>query len=246
MATTFQDIAQDVLEMLMVYAPGETISDADAERVLTVANDMLDSWSNESLTCYQEIEQSTALIAAKQQYTIGSGGDVNVTRPLRIKDGPGAAYVQDTNGNNYPLDVLPLDSWNMIGNRGAQVTANIPMVLFYDPAFPLGKLNFYPTPNQGGFTAFWDSYLQLTTFASLTTALSLPPGYSLAIKSNLAVEVKPYFKTAQLDPLIIAKASKSKANIKITNKRLNEALMDAALVARSGYAYNIFTDRTTT
>ncbi len=243
MAASARDLVQDALEMLMVYAAGEAMSDADAERGLTVLNDMLDSWSNEQLTMYQLIEQSTPLIAGKQTYSIGAGGDVNVTRPLRIETGPGAAYVQDVNGNNYDLAVVARDAWNMIGNRSNLVNSNVPDTLFYDPAFPLGLLNFAPVPNIAGYTAFWDSDLQLTDFASLAGTLSLPPGYALAIKSNLAIDLKPYFLKGQLDPAIIRKAAESKANIKRTNQKMSIARMDGAIVAQPGGSYNIYSDQ---
>lgn len=243
MATTARDLIQDALEKLGVYAPGETMSDADAQRGLTVLSDMLDSWSNESLTCFAITEQSVALVAGTSAYTIGSGGTINLTRPLRLIEGPGAAYILDGNSNKYPLDVVPQDKWNMIGNTGGQVNANVPNTLFYDPQYPLGILNFYPQPNVGGYTAYWDSYLQLTDPSALTSSITLPPGYNAALKANLAVWLKPYFTGAQLDPDVREQARETKAIIKRTNIRTNEALYDSEIVSRSRGAYNPYTDR---
>ena len=52
------------------------------------------------------------------------------------------------------------------------------------------------------YACYFYSYLQLGDFASLTAAFSLPPGYKRAITTNLAVSLKPYFTSAQIDPLI--------------------------------------------
>ena len=241
--TTAQDIITDSLNILGVYAAGETISDADLEQAFTRLNDMLDSWSNESLTCFAILEQSVALTAFQQSYTIGAGGNINATRPIRINDEPGSAYIQDSNGNNYPVAVVSRPTWNLIGNRSESVTANVPDTLWYDPQYPLGVLNFYPLPNIAGYTAFWDSYLQLTDFSTLTTAVSLPPGYILALKTNLAVHLKPYFAAAQLDPDVREQARESKGNVKRANNRPIEATFDRELIAKGAGTYNIYLDR---
>ena len=238
--TTAQDIIQDALEMLGVYAAGETMSNADAQRGLTRLNNMLDSWSNESLSCYAIIEQTGTLQVGVSRYTIGSGGTFNMTRPLKINLGPGAATFQDSNNNNFDIEVVTQDQWNLIGNRA--VTSNIPDTLFYDPQYPLGVINIFPVPNIGG-TLLWDSYLQLTDFTSLTTVLSLPPGYELAIKTNLAVHMKPYFTGTTLDPEVKEQARESKANVKRTNIRPQQASYDPEIVSSVQPTYNIYRGR---
>lgn len=239
MATTAGDIITDALQMLGVYAPGETLSAADASRALVVLNDMLDSWSNESLSCYAILSQSTTLIPGVSQYTIGPGGAVNSTRPLRLINGPGAAFILDDNGNRYGVDVVPLDQWNLIGNE--EVDSDVPNTLWYDPQFPLGVLNFFPIPNIG-WTANWTSYLQLSDFASLTTPVSLPPGYNLALKANLAAELNPYFTSQPLPPDVQRKAMMSKGNIKRTNMRPLVAVYDPEIISRATPTYNVYTD----
>ena len=241
-APTAQDLITDGLQLLQVYAPGEIISDADMERGFSVLNDMLDVWSNLTLTCYAINEQSLVLVPGQQQYTIGPGGYVNSTRPLKILDGPGTAYVQDTNGNNYPVTVVPQDQWNTYGNRSILVQSDFPDTLFYDPQFPLGLINLMPVPTIA-YTLFFDSYLQLSDLSSLTTPLSLPPGYKRAIVTNLCISLKPYFKTGELDTMIVAEALKTLGDIKRTNMRSNVAEMDPELVSSANIQYNIYTDR---
>ena len=239
MAATALDLITDSFQKLGIYAPGDVISDADAQRALSVLNDMLDSWSNESLTCFEILEQSGTLQPGVAAYTVGSGGTFNVTRPLKLIDGPGSAYVQDNNANNYPIEVVPRSKWNMIGSRA--VTSNIPSMLFYDPQFPLGIINIFPVPTQP-WTLFWDSYQQLGSFTNLTTVISLPPGYKKAIQDTLAVELHPYFLTTQINPIILEAASKSKGNIKRTNMRPIVAIYDPEIVSRSSGSYNIYRD----
>lgn len=240
--TTALDLITDTLERIGVYAPGEVISAADSSRCLKILNDMLDSWSNENLACFEETEQSGTLVPGKASYTVGSGGDFNVTRPLRINDDPGRAYTLDANGNMFGLRVLPRAQWNLFGNR-TQVNSSIPTDLFYDPQFPLGVLNLYPVPNQS-LTIFWDSTLQLTEFAGLTSVANLPLGYNLAIKSNLAIECWPYFKPDNSTPgaALIASARSSKAAVKRTNRRGMVAQFDPVLTRHVRRTYNPYRD----
>ena len=243
MADTAVQIITGALQLLGVYDPTEGLTGSDSELGLAVGNDMLDSWSNESLSCYAILEQSANLVPGVQSYTIGTGGAFNMTRPLRIIGSPGSCYVQDANGNNYGLALVTRAQWNMIGNRSPlTITSNFPDTLFYDPQFPLGILNFYPTPSSS-YTAFWDSYLQLTDFAALNSAISLPPGYNMALKTNLAIMLKPYFADGQIDPDLIQLAAYSKANIKRTNYRRQIATYDTAIVSRNGVSWNVWTDR---
>lgn len=237
--STAQNLIQAALEELGVYAPGEVLTDADAERGMWVLNGMLDSWSNESLFCYAIQTISFPMVVGQSQYSIGTGGQINATRPLRLIEGPGAAYVRDVNNNNYPVAVIPQDKWNLIGLKTN--TSNIPDTMFYDPQFPLGLINIFPVPNIS-YMMFFDAYLQLSDFADLTTPIALPTGYQDAIQHSLAVRLKPFFKDAQIDPIIIELASMSKAAIKRNNIRSNVALYDAEIVSRATPTYNIYRD----
>ena len=240
---TAQDIIQDSLEKLGVYGPGETANDADFSRMLSLLDDMLDSWSNNSLACYTILQQSMQYIPNQFSYTIGPGGYVNGTRPLRILDVPGSVYTLDFNGNQYGMDVITQTEWNMRGSRNTN--SNFPDVLFYDPQFPLGVLNFDPIPNIG-YSVYFSSYLQFTSFAGLTSPLILPPGYKLAITTNLAIEAIPYFGVANLSQIEMGALEKSAfrslAKVKRNNIRDNKAVYDPEILSRAPGIYNIYND----
>lgn len=229
------------LNKIGTYAAGEPISAADSSQSLEILNLMVDSWSNESLTTYAVSEQSTVLVPGQYQYTIGTGGNINATRPLRILESPGTCYVLDSNGNRYNLQVVDQSRWNLIGNIAA-VTANFPNTLFYDPQYPLGIINVYPIPNIS-WTLYFDSYLQLTDFALLSSAMSLPPGYGKAIVDNLALELIPYFKPDGFNApqLWVTQAQRSKANVKRTNIRDMVATYDSEIVSRASGTFNPYT-----
>lgn len=242
--TTALDIITDALLKNQFIDSGTVVTDTDAQLGLTVLNNMMDSWSNESLSCFYILQQSGTMVVNQWQYQIGIGAaDFNIVRPLRILENPGTAYLQDPNGNRYPVAVRPLDQWNLIGNI-LQVNSNVPTDIFYDPQYPFGIINVFPIPNIS-WVLNWDSYAQLMDFANLTTVLSLPPGYEKAVKDNLAVELFPYFcaKGEQINPVVVAVAARSKGNVQRTNLRPNVAVYDPELVARPAQStYNIYRD----
>ena len=240
MATALDMITQS-LRKIGVYAPSETLTDADAQQGLTSLNDMLDSWSNENLSTFALLQQSGTLVPGQQTYTIGPGGNFNTTRPLKIEDGPGRCYVVDSTGQNYPLDVIDAQRWNLLGQLN--INSNIPTALYYDPQFPLANINIFPIPNIG-YTLYWNSYLPLVDFSTLASVLSLPAGYKKAIQDCLCIELWPHFKAdgAQIPVNIVNDASVAKANIKRKNMRPMIAFFDKEIVSRSTPTYNIYRD----
>lgn len=242
--TTARDIITDSLELLGVYSPGDQITDADAERSLSTLNDMMDVWSNESLACFDWITQTFTLIPNQTQYTIGPAAltpDIVGERPLRVSDAPGAAYILDQNFNRYLMDVVDQLTFN-IQTTASNVASNLPNILFYDPQYPLGVVNVWPTPSVG-YTCSFLSYRQLGSLASLDDAFNLPPGYKRAITTNLCLSLKAYFTGSTLDPLIVKEAMETKGSIKRTNMRTQIAVFDPELVSRGNQVYNIYTDR---
>lgn len=241
MADTALSVLQDVFEKAKIYAPGVTINTADTSRGLSVINKMLDSWSNERLACFANLEQSFPLVPGKRAYTIGTSGgaDINAVRPLEILMGPGAAYLRDTNQNRYPVDVVNQDQWNLIGLL--EQSSDLPDTLFYDPQFPLGIINIFAKPLQA-FTLFFDARLQLQDMANLTQVFSLPPGYIQAIVDNATIKIWPYYKQGDPPARLIEEAKDSLAAIKRTNIKQSPAMYDAAVVSRAQGSYNIYSD----
>ena len=74
---TALDVITDAFELLGIYSPGDSISSADLNRGLSVLNDMMDVWSNESLACFDWVTQTFTMVPGQYQYTVGPGGFVN-------------------------------------------------------------------------------------------------------------------------------------------------------------------------
>lgn len=238
--TTANQLITRSMQALGILGRTEVPSAAESNDALVCFNAMLDSWSNgEDMLSYVVLERSFTLQIGVQSYTIGTGGTINVSRPADISQ----AYVRDAGGNNFLMEILTRDKWNQIGNRSSSITSQIPDTMFYDPQFPLGVINIFPTPLIA-YTCFFDSTQDLVDPASLTATISMPGGYERAYVLNLALELMGAGFPCMLDEKalmrLINNASDAKANIKRTNTREVIADCDEALISTAMQTYNIY------
>lgn len=239
--TTALDIITAALQQCQVYAPGEAISAADEQTCLFLLNGMLDSFSaGETLTCFADTTVSKLLTANVTRYSIGPGGDINATRPIEFHEGFGYAYTLDSNGNNYPINIITHYEWNLISNR-TENYSTYPDTMWYDSQMPLGYINLYPVPTGSPYTLYL-VYPQILSNVTLNQTFSLPAGYQEMLMSNLCVRLKPFFLTAQIDPLIYELARESKGNVKRSNIKTIRSRVDSEITAKAPGTYNIYTD----
>jgi len=239
--STALDIITASLQQTKVYAPGVPVSSSDAQAVLFELNLMLDEFSNETLAVFANVENSFTLVPGQIQYTIGAGGNINVTRPLALNAKPGSAYLVDANGNRFQMSIIEQDQYNQIGLLTQ--TSQLPDTIFYDPQYPLGIINIFPEPSIA-YTVYFDSRLQLADMNSLTSVFSLPPGYLSMIRNNLSLRVWPLFKQGDPPGWLIEMARESKATVKRTNIKYSPSTMDVAIVSKAQSSYNIYNDST--
>lgn len=120
-------------------------------------------------------------------YTIP--GDFKMDRPLRITNAFTRLYTQGS-GLDYPIDIVDQKRYVDIGFKAIQ--APWPIVLWYNPTFPLGTLFFYQNPSGVAELHLYTTTL-LTDLPNLTTQVNLPQGYSRFLKRKLARELAPEY-----------------------------------------------------
>lgn len=237
--STASDIITSAGRAIGYLGRTQVLTAADANDGLTCFNRMLDSWSLESLMSYVTIQGSFPLVINKQTYTVGTGGDINATRPLDII----TAFLRDVNNIDYGMDVVPRDKWDRIGQKN--ITSQIPDTLFYDSQFPLGVINIFPLPLLA-YTVFYNYTTNQVDPAALTTTISMPLGYERAYVLNLALDMMNFGFPCLLDEKglsnLMMKAAEAKANVKRMNIKEVIAQYDDSIVSRSYATYNIYTD----
>jgi hypothetical protein len=186
MSVTARQIIYRACRHLGYAFQGSTIpADLESDALYTL-NAMVEAWNlNRWLIPWQEIETYT-LTANQTSFTIGSGGDFDGPRPLRIEQ---ANIIINTYSPvlRKPMDIVDFRQWSAV--QVQQVTA-IPNILYYDGAFTssLGKVYLWPQANQAYQIELFQWHA-LEAFAAAATAYNLPPGYERALIFNLAVEL---------------------------------------------------------
>lgn len=186
------DIAQGALEDIGVLYAGQLISPA----ALSVALPRLQRWIDQ-VNARRELIFSISflqftLTPNHSPHTIGPNGDFNLPlRPVRIV---GANFILNA-GSSNPIDspvirIMDEDWWQRNPTKSLQ--SSIVTHLYYDPATPLGNLNFWPTCNVSNPVRLevWNSLAQPINAQS---ALALPPGYWDAAVLTLAKKMCPLF-----------------------------------------------------
>lgn len=210
--TTAYDIIHGALRKIGAIAVGETLAPADGNTGLEQLNAMLDLWSTEHLTVFNNSETVLQLQAGKSTYTIGTGGDFNMPRPLRIS----GAYtrLQPTGTTvDYPCAEVDYSRYARIGLKSQP--GPWPKVMYFNTSYPLAELIFWPVPSQNAEFHLWTDSL-FSQFVNLTDVVSLPQGYLLALQTNLALILAPEYGVSP-SPDLEQMARSSKKALKALN-----------------------------
>ena len=223
------DIIERALGSINVLSEGESATAAQAESALVALNDVLEGWATENLMVYVPEQNSFALTPGQGVFSIGAGGDFNVTRPEEIT----SAFVRLTN-IDYPLVLWTADQFASIGLKTLQ--GGIPSIMYYEPSYPLAKIHLWSVP-ASNMTLFIESLKPFTRLTSLTSPIALPPGYERALRYALAVEQMADYGAS--NSLIIELARTSKADIKRRNFRPPILSLDP-VIPRGNRYFNIY------
>lgn len=202
--TTASGLIAQAMKKIGVLTKSETPDSDEAADGLISLNNLLSSWSNESLFVYSRVWESFSITGASS-YTIGTSQTLNTTRPINIVE----AHVR-LGSTDYPLTIVPDEVYNAIPDKA---TVGLPTTLNFDNAFSTGNIRLYPVPDQT-YSLYLLSEKQLVTLA-LTDTISLPAGWERALIYNLALEIAPEYGVT-VDPLVVKSAQEAKGLIALT------------------------------
>lgn len=209
------DLLSSAARLAGILASGAQLDGNMPSEMLTIAQDMIDDWIADGLKVFTVQINTFPLQINKQTYTLGTGGDFNITRPAKISRAgmllTGSNPVQPP---EIPISVLDDDGWANI--RVKNVTGNYPLNVYPDYAFPLMNLYFYQIPGLACSVVLY-SWQPLSTFPDLnTTDVTFPPSYARALKYNLAVAFMAEYKLPP-DPLVLGIAQEALSMLKEVN-----------------------------
>jgi hypothetical protein len=236
----------------------------DVSDAFSLLSMMLAQWQRKRWLVWSE--QEIALVSTgAASYTIGWKQEFHTPRPDKIH----AAFVRigtlGTFGASpselpeplpFPLGVTPTPpSPNMVDIPLAIIEAredwstiaikdlkSMPAAVFYDSAFPVGRLYFWPVPPANDYELHIVVKASLHPYQGLDDCLCLPPEYQDAIVTNLACRVI-VASGGQVSPSLAGMARASLETVKITNAQIPLLSMPAALSGRHSGDVSSWTGR---
>lgn len=184
--TTANDLITRAMRRARIKGVDQTPTADESADALAMLNQMLDLWWNDRMVVYHILQESFTLSIGNASRSIGATGDFATTRPLRIEDG---CFVRRS---NYDYQVSVLRDRALYDNIGVKSLTGIPRFVFYDATEPNGTLYFWPTPDAAD-TVYLNSMARLQGTLSLTTAITMPPGYEKLLTDGLAIELCPEY-----------------------------------------------------
>lgn len=97
---------------------GETPNSDNYAEYMDRLNDLVNTWQTQGLKLWVNSMLSVPLVAGTATYTLGPGGAIIATKPLRVLE----AYYVDVNSVDRPLDILSWNGYNTLANKTQQGT----------------------------------------------------------------------------------------------------------------------------
>jgi hypothetical protein len=223
---TSLDLISSAMRLVGILGVGETPASNESTNALSSLNDMLDTWSNENLLIYDKVLEVFPLVGGQQSYTMGTGGNFNTARPLKIEN----AFLRTLSGSqtlDLPIEILNQDQWASISVKS--LSSTLPTKLISLGSYPLETILLWPIPSAANSLGLW-TWKPLSNITLLTTIINLPPGYNKALRYNLALELAPEYGR-EPSPLVLAEAIASKETLKRMNSKPNLMTIDAAALS---------------
>lgn len=179
--------------------------------------------------------ETKTLTIADYEYTIGSGGDWDTVRPLKVI----SCYLRDSDGTDYPVTVMSSIDYNRISDKNASAR---PTGLYFLPEYPLAKIIFDAAPNYA-YNAYFEFLKNFTEFATTATSVTLPEEYKEALVYNLAVSLGEDWDRV-VGKTVYAQAMRTRDiidHLNASNKPIPKARFDDML--QGNYCSDIENDR---
>lgn len=201
---------------------------------LGALNGMIGRWRLQELTMYVLSPQTFDLVSGQgglgNYYTIGTGGDFDIERPVAIERASVISYNNPSQPLELPLTVLMVEEEQAIPVKDVQ--SALPQELWYWTTFPLGRIVLWPIPNVTTLKLRLWLPTPIERFEDFTTDHEFPPGYEDALVYNLAKTAGPTLNQVTLSEDSKDLAQESLMLIKRGNIRPTTLSIDPMLVNR--------------
>lgn len=186
---TAYSIIGSAMEDAGLLQDGDEPNSEQLAKYIVRLQDMVNFWVTQGLKLWLGIDQSVTLTAGKggtgNPYTFMPGGNVNMTKPLRVLQG---YYLDSTGTTRRPIYGISWEEWLRLSavNQTGQISQ-----FFVDKQATSLNVYFWLIPDATAAAGTAHLYLeqQVTQLVSLTDTMAFPVEWTLALRWGLADEI---------------------------------------------------------
>lgn len=224
------DLIQESIADIGALAAGQSISTSAQTDAFLRLQQMIDSWSIDPLLALYQVQHGTlSLTANTNTYTVGPSGSLSTSAsPVRVTG------VSAVSGNfRQGCRLVSFDEFAKEVSDGESTTATLPKLVAADTAYPKINLKVWRMPGTSPGSLEINYWIPMPAPVTVTDAVSLPPGFQLAIQKNLALKLYPqYARERGVDPVLVKDAADSLEYIRNVNRSmLAEGIAQQATLA---------------
>ena len=184
-ATPDRIIRYAMIDAGLLQTGEEPNSDQYAEHTNRL-NDLINLWGTQGLKLWTYLDQSITLAAGTNSYTLGPGGSIITTKPLRAIQG---YYLDDSSpANRRPLFPLSWQEWLTLSTTATQGQVS---QYFVDKQVANLVVYFWLTPDAEAATGTAHLLIprQITNFTGITDTMNFPQEWFMGLRWGLADDI---------------------------------------------------------
>lgn len=148
-------------------------------------NDLIRFWQTQGLKLWLQLDLAVPLAVGQATYTIGSSGDVNMTRPMRVLDD---GYYIDSSSNKRPINLISRNEYTRLSNVVQQGSVTS---YFVDKQQNFMAVSFWLVPDTQAATGVAHLLVQqqVSSLVSLTDTMNFPIEWFLWLRWMFADDI---------------------------------------------------------
>jgi hypothetical protein len=193
-------VIKAALRRIRGYDPEDetTISTVQYNNALESLNFIMSAAQAFGLQLWCRKTTSGTLVASQGSYTVGSGGNISINRPLKVMQ----AFLRDTNNIDQPLNVIGQQEYYNLSTKSQTGT---PVSLYYDPAYDgasnvgttsKGTIYLWPIPDATAAAEYTLQFLYqrpLEDFDATSDSIDMPQEWFNWLRLELAKTISPEY-----------------------------------------------------
>lgn len=230
MARTVRDLITDALRDTGAIGAIETPEPEEIAHGLLEFNNLVSQLDLDNLVPYSNLVTTGSLVSGKELYSVGSGADIDITRPNEI-----VTFAVEVGGVFKVMQQytpVAFDNESILSGLGS-----IPAVYVYRTDFPNGTLQVYPIPSSD-YNFKMTSRVKSIEYG-LNDELLLPSGYYPMYQKQLALLLLIAYPNPEKYTIVEKVATEMLARIKRQNSKPSKLKNDYS--ANGGY-YDVRSD----